>query len=139
MFFKEEIKNIKSGKKELHQFGITMGIVLALVGGLLIWRSKDYYFFFFVFSIAFLFLGLVIPALLKPIQKVWMSIAVIIGWVMTRVILTVLFYLVVTPVGILAKVFGKDFLDTKFDRNANSYWSTRESEKFDKRNYESQF
>ena len=139
MFLEEEVKNIKSGKRELRQFGITIGIVLGLLGGLFLLREKNYYSYFFILSIAFLFLGLAAPNLLKPIQKIWMSLAILIGWFVTRAILIILFYLVVTPIGILAKMFGKYFLDIKFDRNAESYWITRELIKIDKKDYESQF
>ena len=135
----EGIRNIKSGKKELRQFGVTLGIVLGLLGGLFLLRQKDCYFYFFIFSAVFLFLCLIAPIVLKPVQKVWMSLAIIIGWFVTRAILTVLFYLVVTPIGILARLVGKDFLDIKFDRNTDSYWLAREPAKFDKRSYENQF
>lgn len=135
----EAIKNIKSEKKELRKFGITVGIVLGLLGGSFLWRTKDYYFYFFILSTAFLFFALVLPALLKPIQKIWMTLAILIGWLVTRVILGVLFYLIITPIGLLARLFGKDFLDTKFDKDADSYWILRKALRFDKRNYEKQF
>ncbi|MBL7129783.1 MAG: hypothetical protein ISS45_00015 [Candidatus Omnitrophica bacterium] len=135
----EGIRNIKSGKKELRQFGVTLGIVLGLLGGLFLLRQKDCYFYFFIFSAVFLFLCLIAPIVLKPVQKVWMSLAIIIGWFVTRVILTVLFYLVVTPISILARVVGKDFLDLRFDRNAKSYWIPKKLTKFDKRSCENQF
>ena len=135
----EEIRNIKNGKRELRQFGITIGVVLGLLGGLLFLREKNYYFYFFVFSFILLFLSLVAPILLKSVQKVWMTLAILIGWFVTRVILNILFYLVVTPIGILARIFGKHFLDTKFDTNVDSYWIPRASIKFDKKSYENQF
>ena len=132
----EEIRNIKSGKRELRQFGIAVGIVLGFLGGLFFLREKDYYFYFLILCAVFILSGLITPILLKPVQKIWMSLAILIGWFVTRVILTVLFFFVVTPMGILARIFRKDFLDVKFDRNADSYWITREPVKFDKRNYE---
>ena len=135
----EEIKNIKSGKRELRQFGITVGIVLGLLGGLFYLRQKSFYPYFLIFSAAFLSCGLLVPTLLKPIQKIWMSLAILIGWFITRVILIVIFYLVVTPIGILAKVFGKKLLDTNFGKNVDSYWIPKEPAKFDKRSYENQF
>lgn len=135
----EEIKNIKSGKRELRQLGITVGIVLGLLGGLFFLCKKDYYSYLFILSVAFLFLGLVAPTLLKPIQKIWMALSIIIGWFITRIILIVLFYLVVTPTGILARLFGKDFLNLRFDRNINSYWIPRKKMKLKKRDYEKQF
>jgi len=135
----EEIKNIKSGKRELRKFGIVVGIVLGLLGVLFLWRGKDTYSYFLILSAAFLILGLAVPILLKPIHKVWMTLAELLGWLMTRVILSVLFYLVVTPIGLLARLSGKDFLDSKFDRNANSYWIPKGTVKFEKSNYERQF
>lgn len=135
----EEIKNIKSGKRELRQFGITIGIILGLLGVWFLWHGKEWYSLLFIVSGVFLFLGIVLPLLLKPIHKLWMSLAVLIGWIMTRVIITILFYLIVTPIGLLARLCGKDFLNTKLDRNVDSYWLPRKAVKCDKRKYENQF
>ena len=135
----EEIKNIKSGKKELRKFGITMGAVFVVIGGLLWWRGKDYYLYFLGLSAAFFFFGLAIPSLLKPIHKFWMALAVLMSWVMTRVILCILFYLGITPMSFLANLFGKDFLGLKFGKNINSsYWIPKEKTK-NKSDYERQF
>lgn len=135
----EEIRNIKSGKRELRKFGITVGIVSGLLTGLFLWRQKDYYFYFLIFSAASLSLGIVVPILLGPIHKVWMTLAILLGWVMTRVILSVLFYLVVTPVALVARLSGKDFLDLKFDRSAVSYWISKKQINVERKNYERQF
>ncbi len=135
----EEIKNIKSGKKQLQQFGIILGIVLGLLGGWFILREKNGYLYLFAFSIAFVLVSLAVPELLKPIQKIWMSIAICIGWLVTRVILTLLFYLVVSPIAILARLLGKDFLDRKLEPAKDSCWIAKEPAKFDKANYENQF
>ena len=135
----QEIKNIKSGKAELRKFGITLGIVFGLLGGLFLWREKPYYFSLFILSVFFLFFGLVLPWLLKPIHKIWMTVALVLGSIMTRVILSVLFYLVITPLGLISKLSGKDFLDLKFDRSASSYWIVRNKTTFEKANYEKQF
>lgn len=135
----EEIRNIKSGKSQLRQFGVTVAVVLCLLGIWVLWKKKDGQLYFFIFSSAFLFLGLIAPFVLKPIHKVWMSLALLIGWVMTRVILTVLFYVVVTPIGLLARLSGKDFLGIRLDKDTNSYWIPRQTVKFDKRGYENQF
>lgn len=134
----EEIKNIKGGKSELRKFGITMGAVLLLLGGLSWWRGKDYYFYFPWLSGAFIFLALVIPSVLKPLNKMWMTLAILMGWVMTRIILSLLFYLGITPMGFIARLFGKDFLGLKFNKQAaKSYWIPKENVK--DQNYEEQF
>ncbi len=135
----EEIKNIKSGKKELRQFGITIGIVLGLLGAWLLWRDRDGGYFSLIIATLFLALGLILPNLLKPLQKLWMTLAALLGWLMTRIILIILFYLVVTPIGLLAKICGKDFLNRKFSKTAQSYWIPRKAATSDKKIYENQF
>jgi hypothetical protein len=135
----EEIKNIKSEKSDLRKFGITIGVVLGLLGGLLWWREKDYYTYFLVFSSVFIIAGLIFPVLLRPIQKAWMTLAVVLGWFMTRVILGILFYLVFTSIAFIARLFGKQFLDFDIDNSKKSYWINRELKSFDKNRYEKQF
>ena len=135
----EAMNNIKSGKRDLRKFGITVGIVLALFGGLLLWRGKDYYYILFCLSTAFLLIVVVVPTILKPIHKVWMMSAVLLGWFMTRIILIVLFYLVVTPIGCLARICGKDFLDLKFNSKVDSYWIPKQTIKSERSEYERQF
>ena len=68
-----------------------------------------------------------------------MSFAVIIGWFMTRIILSLLFYLIITPIGLLAKIFTKDFLDLKKQAVNDSYWNKRDSNTEKNQNYEKQY
>lgn len=136
----EEIKNIKGGKKELRKFGITMGIALVMFGGFFWWRGKDYCCYFLIPATIFIFSALVIPSILKPVNKIWMSLAILMSWFMTRIILSILFYLGITPIGFLARSLGKDFLGLKFNKNTEgSYWLPKERRKFEKINYEKQF
>jgi hypothetical protein len=135
----EEIKSIKSSKKELRNFGITIGIALSLLGGLLFWREKTSYTYCFIVAAAFLFFGFVWPALLKPFHKIWMTMSILLGWLMTRVILIILFYGILTPIGFIARLCGNDFLDIKLNKNAPSYWVLRDNRRHDKKSYEQQF
>jgi hypothetical protein len=135
----EEIRNIKSGKRELKQFGITIGTVLVLLGIWFVWRGKEGSYYLLISAVVFFALGFTLPLLLKPVQKLWMSLAILMGWLVTRVIITILFYLVVTPIGILAKLCGKEFLDTKLDKSVDSYWIQRRHTSSDKQRYEKQF
>jgi hypothetical protein len=135
----EEIRSIKSGKKELRQFGITIGIVLGLLGIWFFWVGKEGKYLLIIGAILFSSLGLIFPLVLKPFQKLWMTLAILMGWLVTRVIVTVLFYLVVTPIGIFAKLCGKKFLNVKLDKSADSYWIKRTHTTPDKQAYEKQF
>lgn len=135
----QQIRNIKSGPKELRNFGITMAVALAIIGSFLLWRRNDYYTYLYAIAGVFLVLGLLLPVVLKPIHKVWMTLSILLGWVMTRLILCILFYLVFTPIGLLAKLIGKKFLNTRFDRNADSYWIMKDNSAADRTDYERQF
>ena len=136
----EEIKAIKSDKRDLRNFGLTIGIASGVLGGLLWWKGKDTYMVFTILSSAFILFGLVLPAALKPLQKVWMALAVILGWFMTRVILGMLFFFVFTTISLISKLLlKKQFLDLKIDKSVKSYWIRRESKPFDAKNYERQF
>jgi len=137
--FIEEVRNIKSSKKQLRNFEIIAGIILGLLGGLFWWQQNGCYPYLLVLSAVFLLSGLLLPNLLRPIYKVWMLLALLLGWFTTRVILIVLFYGVVTPIGFLAKLFKKDFLNLKSGHDVDSYWIYRQKTKFTKEDYEKQF
>ena len=135
----EEIKNIKTGKKDIRNFGITIGIILLIVAGFLFYKEKDSFQLFIYIAGSFISLGFLIPIILKPIYLVWMIFAVILGWFMTRFILSLLFFLVVTPIALLLKVIGKDLLGLKKQEIQGSYWNRRNSDKEQNQNYEKQF
>ena len=117
-----EIKNIKESKKDLRKFGLTIGIVLVLLAAILFFVGKSTYITWGIIGIVFILTGLIFPVILKPLNKMWMGLAIILGWIMTRVILSILFYLALTPLRVIAGVFGKKFLDSKIDPKAETYW-----------------
>ena len=135
----EEIKNIKSEKGDMRKFGITVGTVLLIIAGLLFWKEKESFQLFLIIGIVLFIAGIAIPFTLKPIYWVWMVFATILGWFMTRVILSLLFYAVFTPIGLIARLFGKQFLGLKMDRSKQSYWNMKTVEASNTQNYEKQF
>ena len=134
-----EIKSIKGTKPELRKFGLTIGIFLLLIAGFLFWKQRPSFPFFAYVGGGFALLGLIAPILLKPIYKVWMSFAVVMGFIMTRVILTVLYFGMFTPIALLTKLLGKDLLDERLDKNATTYWVKRPATKFDPKSAENMF
>tara|TARA_X000001036_G_C20645442_1_gene792812 strand:+ start:115 stop:528 length:414 start_codon:yes stop_codon:yes gene_type:complete len=123
-----EIKNIKSEKKDLKNFGITIGLILFLISGILFYYDNKLFLNFFYVFIFFISLGLILPKFLKPIYLIWMTFAVILSWFMSRLILSLLFYFVISPIKLIAKVFGKNFLEISISSHVNSYWNHRVSE-----------
>lgn len=123
--FKEEFKHIKESVKDLRKFGLTVGGVLLVIGLLLFSFEKPSAIFFVVIGGLLILFGIVIPKVLKPLNRIWMSLAIVLSFIMSRVILTILFYLVLTPIGILAKLVGKKFMILKYDISAKTYWEKR--------------
>ena len=134
----EEIKNIKNGKSDLRKFGITIGIILMIIAGLLLWKEKESFQLFITIGVVLCILGIVLPVILKPIYMIWMIFATILGWIMTRVILSSLFYMVIAPIGLIARLVGKQFLELRRDKLKGSYWNYS-STKTEKASYERQF
>ena len=131
----EEIKNIPNSKKDIKSFGITIGIVLFIISGLLIYYDNDAYQLIAIIASIFISLGFILPVLLKPIYFVWMTFAAILGWIMTRFILSIVFYFILTPIGLLTRMLGEDFLALK-KLPSDSYWNQRDSSKELSQNYE---
>ncbi len=135
----EELAGVRSGRRDLRKFGITMFVAIAALGALFLWRGRGDVRWFFGIAAAFLVLGLAAPAALRPVQRIWMAFAISFGWVMTRVILVIVFYIGITPIAFIARLVGKRFLDLGFEPDRDSYWVERPEPTRDKERYHSQF
>jgi hypothetical protein len=135
----EELKLIKEDKRSLRKFGLTVGTVLLLIGFAFYLFDKSSFFYFGGIGLILILFGLASPNVLRPVNKVWMTLAIILGWFMSRVILIILFYLIITPIGFLLKIFGRDPLKLKVDNSLSSYWEDREKSVSEKIDYERQF
>jgi hypothetical protein len=82
--------------------------------------------------------GLVAPRTLGPVERAWLTLGGILAWVNTRIILTALFYVVVTPVALVMRFF-RDPLDRRIDPGSASYWVRRAVAVPDPKSYEQQF
>ena len=135
----EEIKDIKSKKRDVRNFGVTVGIILLIISGFLFWKEKESFQIFLAIGIILFLTAIALPSVLKPVYWIWMIFAIILGWFMTRVILSLLFYVVFTSIGLTLRFFGKQFLELRWDKSIESYWNFRTKEQQQNRNYEKQF
>jgi len=74
----------------------------------------------------FFLIALVAPSVLKPLNKLWTKLGLLMGKIMAPIIMGALLYLVVTPIGLLMRLFGKDPLRLKMDPSSKSYWIKRD-------------
>lgn len=139
--FREEIKHIAKTKelKEFRKFGITIGIFLLIIGSIFWLKSIESYNYLLTIGGCILGFGLLIPIILRPIFIIWMSFAAVMGFVMTRVILSLIFYLIFSPVSITLKIIGKELLQEKIDPGLKSYWIIRDKKVYDPANSEKQY
>ena len=109
--------------KELREFGLIFGIIFVLLFGLLLPWLFDKAFPIWPWYILAVTgsLALIFPLGLKPFYKVWMVFGAVMGWINTRLILGLVFYIVFMPFGLVMKLFGKDLLSRKLDANMSTY------------------
>ena len=125
--------------KELKKFGFTLGIFLLLLCIVLWIIDKPSALYIMLTGIASVLISLIVPGILKPIHRIWMQLSLSLGWVMTKVILSILFFLIFTPIGLASKLFRKEFLYINWNESKSSYWNYRSSNEFNPDSYERQF
>ncbi|MBN2120403.1 MAG: hypothetical protein JW734_05055 [Candidatus Omnitrophica bacterium] len=131
--------SIKSTKKDLRKFGVISAVILLIWAGIFFRQNKGFYFWFFIASFLALLLAIIVPAVFKPVFLVLNFLVKAISALVAYFILGIIFYLVITPIGLIVRLFGRDFLDRKFSRKASTYWIERRDIKYDKSRLEAQF
>ena len=126
----------KDPKSQAKKFGKTMFYAFLIFGGLLIWKGKALGYYSFGLSFLFLLFSWLAPTILIPIERGWMKVGYALGWVNTRILLTILFFVILTPIRFFLWLLRKDLLDQKIDRSKSSYWILREFGVIDPKRYE---
>ena len=102
-------------------FGIVFFVVFILVALYPLIYSGEIRIWSIVLSLIFLTLGLLNSKILTPLNKIWFKFGIILGKIISPIIMGVIFFLVVTPIGLLMRIFGKDVLNLKYNKN-QTYW-----------------
>jgi hypothetical protein len=127
---KQELRDLEISKKILRKFGLLVGTVFLLIG---YWVYHSYQSPAFIIVLtagtSLIISGSLFPKVLSSVYKIWMGLAFALGWLMSRVLLLILFYLVLTPISLIAKLIGKSFLDKNFNDKRDSYWVIRDTSK----------
>jgi len=119
------IENPEKSPKELKKFGLTMALICFLFSLVGIWKNgtlTGLSLALCVCTLIFIALALVAPVKLKAFERFWMALAEKINKVITPIILTIAFYVLITPLGLLLKLMGKDILALKIDKSRTTYW-----------------
>jgi hypothetical protein len=116
----EEIK-VSSNRS----FGMVFTLVFLVVGIWQISAGKSLGWYFFASAILFFIVTITFPSVLGPFNRVWFKFGLLLGQAVNPVILGLIFFLVVTPTGIVRRLLGKDSLHLKPKTNLKSYWIDR--------------
>jgi len=121
---RSELKGLDTSRKSLRNFGLLVGCILIAIAVLFYLRGKHPMAAYICGPIGLFLIagGALFPGGLRGIYRPWMGFAFALGWIVSRVLLSMLFYLVVTPTGLVARLSGKEFLDINMKRKKESYW-----------------
>jgi Saxitoxin biosynthesis operon protein SxtJ len=106
-------------------FGLLFGAVSGAAAVLAAWKGRSSAFGWGAVAVVFLAAALLAPALLGPLNRGWRRLALLLSKVTTPIVMGVLFFVVLTPVGIIMRLTGKDPLRLRFERDSPSYWLGR--------------
>ena len=102
-------------------FGIVFFIVFFLIALYPLINNEDIRIWSLIISLIFLILGLINSRILNPLNKLWFKFGILLGKIVSPIIIGIIFFLVVTPIGFIMRILGKDLLNLKFNAN-KSYW-----------------
>ena len=106
-------------------FGLLFFVVFLILGLWPLKNGESLNFYFITVSIVFLILGLLNSKLLSPLNKSWIKLGEILGFIIAPIVMALVYFVILTPVSIIVRVFGKDLLGLKFLKKKDTYWIKR--------------
>jgi hypothetical protein len=107
-------------------FGLTFFGVFLIIALWPLLRHGSVSLPFLGIALGFLAVSLIAPALLGPLNRLWLKFGALLHSITSPIILGIMFFLVILPIGLIMRLLGKDFLHLRFDNSASSYWIRRE-------------
>ena len=117
---------IGESRREVRTTWIGFAVIFAIVASVLLYKGRGSYVYFYGASAFFAAFAAFAPMALLPAYRAWAVFARALAWVNTRLLLGILFYLMITPLGLVLRALGKDPLERAPDPAADTYWAQRE-------------
>ncbi len=115
--------DVKEGKER--GFGLTFAIFFIIIALYPILNNAEIHLWACIVAFTFLFLGFFFPKTLIIPNKLWLKFGMLLGMVVSPIVMGIIFFLVVTPTGIIMHLLGKDLLNQKLNKSKKSYWIKR--------------
>ncbi len=116
----KEIK-ISSNKS----FGLVFFVIFIIIALWPLINDGNIRIWSIIVSIIFLILGLLNSKILTPFNKLWMRLGALLGIIVSPIVMGVVYFGIITPIGLIMKLFGKDVLNLKLDKNKKTYWTLK--------------
>jgi len=125
----DNISNTEVEMGSERSFGIVFAVVFLIIG---LWPLKnglDPRMWALIIAGLFLAIAFIMPKILAPLNKLWFKFGLLLHKIISPIVMGILFFLTVTPIGIIMRLLGKDLLNQKLDKEADSYWIPIDPEK----------
>ena len=106
-------------------FGLLFFVVFLIIGLWPLKNGENLNFYFITVSIIFLILGLINSKLLSPLNKLWIKLGEILGIIIAPIVMALVYFVILTPVSFIVRIFGKDLLSLKLLKDKETYWIKR--------------
>ena len=106
-------------------FGLLFFVVFLILGLWPLINGESLNFYFITASVVFLILGLLNSKFLSPLNKSWIKLGEILGVIIAPIVMALVYFVILTPVSIIVRLFGKDLLGLKFLKEKDTYWIKR--------------
>ena len=120
-------------------FGVVMAVAFALLGGISFWRDSGAWPYLWGVSAVFAVPTVLAPHILHPANRLWHAFGLLLGRIVAPVVMAVMFFVVVTPIALVARFFGNDPLRLKMEPRSGSYWIRRDPPGPDPQSMRNQF
>ena len=116
---------MKNKKSNNRSFGILFFIVFLILGLYPTLKGNSPNIYFIFISIPFIILGLINSKILTPLNNAWIKLGEILGIIIAPIVMAIIYFFILTPISIVVRIFGKDLLSIKFNKQVNTYWINR--------------
>ena len=116
-----KLKNKTNNKS----FGILFFIIFLILGLYPTLKGNSPNIYFILISIPFIILGIINSKILTPLSNAWIKLGEILGIIIAPIVMAIIYFFILTPISLIVRIFGKDLLSIKFDKQVNTYWINR--------------
>lgn len=106
-------------------FGLVFFVIFIIIALWPLLNDGNIRIWSIIVSIIFLILGLLNSKILTPFNKLWMRLGALLGIIVSPIVMGVVYFGIITPIGLIMKLFGKDVLNLKLDKNKKTYWTLK--------------